>query len=143
MERGNVTMKRWYGVMLAGVIYLSSNRAMGYFKIGYENYEFNRPFSKKEMLFKKADYVCSDRGGKRRCYVRLSVLDKNKIKKSLAEYAREEKINSEMIKIFLSKRRPHDQMVGWVLQDFLTRQESLGSTITVGQLLQELGLDSI
>jgi hypothetical protein len=136
-------MKRWCGMMLAGVMSLSGAEAVGYFKIGYENYEFNRPFSNKEMLFKKADYVCSEKGGKRRCYVRLSVLDKNKIKKSLAEYAREEKVNSEMITIFLSKRRPHDKMVGWVLQDFLTRQESLGSTITVGQLLQELGLDSI
>ena len=132
-------MKRFYAAVLGIVVCLSANRSMGYNKLCYESYEYNRPFNNKEMLFKKADYVYSDTEGNRRCHVQLSPLDRKKIRKSLLEYPVDTVVTPEFIKLFLNKRRPHDKMVGWVLQDFMIRY--LDAPVAIGQVLKELGLD--
>lgn len=141
-------MSRFCIAILVVGLGLGCSRLYGYGKMCYENAPFNR-FEPHEMLFKREKkgnkkwntrYVLySDHNGERWCYVWLNPFDKRKIEKSLGAYGIDTVVTTDMIQLFLKKRRNHDQMVGWVLQDFLIRFPD--SLLTVGQVLKTLGLD--
>jgi hypothetical protein len=124
-------------------LFLAIAPVHAYNKLCYEDAPFNTPFKKDEMRENRrgSDYSYTDNKGKRRCFVRLGHPVKKRVKKELGKYDSNTIITPDLIELFLNKRDRNDKIIGWILQDFTTQDGKTSTTMTVGDVLQELLID--